>query len=566
MADEIKKTVVVQTEVEGGESIDDLAKNVSIAGISFNSLSASIKGATSVLRGATIATRLFSAALLASGIGAILLALGSLVTFLTKSQKGMDLMTKATEALGAIMAVVIDRIVKFGEGLFKIITGDFRGGLESIRGAFAGIVDELSAAVTQSQIFAQAIIDLEIAQIKFITTQSRLTRDLNEQRRISNDSSLEANERLEANLDAQRIQNQLSVERVRIAQLAFDAEIENQKGRTETQRAERDNQKQFNEAQAAVIDAVAKANNDQIKLLTREKSLRTEVLNVQKEQAAEAQKAADAAQAAADTEEANRLVFVTARKKDVAELLALDQDAAKKNLEAEGTLRQAVEQRAATQAQAAEERKLQAEELAQLERDNAANSLDLLGSVISQVAALGIENAALTKAIAFFESVVNTASAIARALPNVPLAVAVGILGAAQTATIASTPLPKKAEGGAIDIGGNLHSGGGTKFFGSDGTAFEAERGEKLFVLSRSASQAFSSLSSFNSMFSGNSGGSFLQEGGLVTPGISGVDAEFNVAQMTIDIVKQLPAPEVSVLKIERARREVAISRRRAEL
>ena len=51
-------------------------------------------------------------------------------------------------------------------------------------------------------------------------------------------------------------------------------------------------------------------------------------------------------------------------------------------------------------------------------------------------------------AAALFGAIVNTARAIAEALPNIPLSVAVGIAGAGQVAAIASQPLPELAEGG----------------------------------------------------------------------------------------------------------------------
>jgi hypothetical protein len=53
------------------------------------------------------------------------------------------------------------------------------------------------------------------------------------------------------------------------------------------------------------------------------------------------------------------------------------------------------------------------------------------------------------KAVALLSAIVNTAAAIAKALPNIPLAIAVGILGAIQIAVIKSQPLPMK-EGGII--------------------------------------------------------------------------------------------------------------------
>lgn len=54
------------------------------------------------------------------------------------------------------------------------------------------------------------------------------------------------------------------------------------------------------------------------------------------------------------------------------------------------------------------------------------------------------------KAVALMEAVVNVAAAVVKSLPNLPLAIATGALGAAQIATIASTPLPAFADGGII--------------------------------------------------------------------------------------------------------------------
>lgn len=56
------------------------------------------------------------------------------------------------------------------------------------------------------------------------------------------------------------------------------------------------------------------------------------------------------------------------------------------------------------------------------------------------------------KIMALFQIAINTASAIVEALPNVPLAVAVGILGAAEGIAVATAPLPF-ADGGYIQGG-----------------------------------------------------------------------------------------------------------------
>ncbi len=65
-------------------------------------------------------------------------------------------------------------------------------------------------------------------------------------------------------------------------------------------------------------------------------------------------------------------------------------------------------------------------------------------------AKLDKKQAVRKKKIAILEAIVNTAAAVVESLPNLPLAIAVGALGAAQVATIASTPIPAFAEGGIV--------------------------------------------------------------------------------------------------------------------
>jgi len=54
------------------------------------------------------------------------------------------------------------------------------------------------------------------------------------------------------------------------------------------------------------------------------------------------------------------------------------------------------------------------------------------------------------KKMAILVAIINTAAAVVKSLPNIPLAIATGAIGAAQVATIASTPIPAFAEGGIV--------------------------------------------------------------------------------------------------------------------
>lgn len=66
-----------------------------------------------------------------------------------------------------------------------------------------------------------------------------------------------------------------------------------------------------------------------------------------------------------------------------------------------------------------------------------------------------ISQAKREKSLNIFSSIINTASAVVEALPNVPLSILAGVTGGIQTGIIASQPIPAFAEGGpTISAGG----------------------------------------------------------------------------------------------------------------
>lgn len=81
------------------------------------------------------------------------------------------------------------------------------------------------------------------------------------------------------------------------------------------------------------------------------------------------------------------------------------------------------------------------------------------------------------KSLNIFNSLINTASAVAEALPNIPLSIAVGIAGAIQTGLIAATPLPELGKGDWIRKG-DKHSDA------SRGITAKIERNEAVMAAS----------------------------------------------------------------------------------
>lgn len=158
----------------------------------------------------------------------------------------------------------------------------------------------------------------------------------------------------------------------------------------------------------------------------------------------------------------------------------------------------------------------------------------LYSDAMGNIATIVGEQTAVGKAAAVAQATIDTymaANAAYSSLAGIPvIGPALGIAAAA--AAIASgirnvkkivstkTDVPKAESGMVMDIGGKRHSAGGTKFYGSDGTVFEAERGEKMFILNRMASKAYSPyLSRLNQMYGGvplSQSSSYLAAGGAV--------------------------------------------------
>lgn len=207
-----------------------------------------------------------------------------------------------------------------------------------------------------------------------------------------------------------------------------------------------------------------------------------------------------------------------------------------------------------------------------------AQSKDLKIKAFKDAKALKITEAIITTATSTlnaFNSGLQLGGPFGLILGAVFAAAAAGI-GAAQIALISRQQPPKYAEGGSVfDVGGKPHSQGGTLYTGTDGNRFEVERGEKIFVLKKSASEHINMLGGLNMAFGGNSwNGSptkYAAEGGQIgTGGFVTRDINNNAEQgaiMRASIIegfKRAPQPVVSVKEINAVnkglQRSVAVS------
>ena len=162
----------------------------------------------------TTALKLFKIALISTGIGAIIVLLGSAVAFFSKTQKGIDFVNTALAALGAGFDVVIDRASKFFGALIKFATGDISGAIDDIKGTFSGLGDEISREIGLAIKLEQMFQRVEKAEINLDIRRSAANARLKELKLATDDITKSETERLAAAREFAKIETELTAEQV----------------------------------------------------------------------------------------------------------------------------------------------------------------------------------------------------------------------------------------------------------------------------------------------------------------------------------------------------------------
>jgi len=107
------------------------------------------------------AMKIVQAALVSTGIGAIVVALGALVSYFTMTERGAESLERGLAGLKAAFSVLVDRASAFGEGLVNIFSGKFSDGWDKIKGSVKGVGAEMNKEVSTAMQLASQLQDLE---------------------------------------------------------------------------------------------------------------------------------------------------------------------------------------------------------------------------------------------------------------------------------------------------------------------------------------------------------------------------------------------------------------------
>lgn len=339
----------------------------------FNQIGESFKMAKQGVGGLVTSMGALKTAIIATGVGALVIAVMALFTWFTKTEAGGDLLAKAMNVVNAVFRQIT-------ESVSRLMSGD-------LIGFFKGVTTEMVEQTKAATKLADTIDALEEKESAFQVVQRAGLRDKAELLKMSKEEDRSLEERIKAidqamtitkNLNAQELENQR--EHLKIIS-GGTAEITDEMiKRFEASGLTMENAKEFfqkgnitqadldeaNGAMGKFLDIQADAYNEQRELLTQRNKLnskdrtaeRAEISSAQKQELEELRVQNDAKENLRKLDNERRLGAIQdAHKKEIEKI---NQDAQEKILTLNGTEQQIADQTAAI-------REIQGQQLAEID-------------------------------------------------------------------------------------------------------------------------------------------------------------------------------------------------------
>lgn len=314
---------------------------------------AAMKAATATTGNGSKALRIFKIALASTGVGLLIVALGSLVTFLASTQKGMDLITTVTRPLQAIFQSMVGVVQNLGSSLFDafsnpkeallslgdlvknnlinrfkafgvildgILTLDFKkvgNGVIQLGTGVEGLTGKIKEGAKQTAEFLKesaargAEIDqltknIEQSENNLLLIRAKNTKEIKDQELIAKDASRTLVERNAAANKASELSKQISESELAL----IDKKIKLKETENSLNDTSRADEKELNELKAARYKAEEAATARELKFISVKSAVSKEAEAVQKA----AQEKLDSEKTEADVAEIERLKLLSEEK------------------------------------------------------------------------------------------------------------------------------------------------------------------------------------------------------------------------------------------------------------
>lgn len=223
-----------------GKEITTVKKYTSMFSGAFKNLSTDAKDAYSEIRNAAVGTeglskaqkagavttnvlsgslKLLRVALISTGIGAIVVVVGMLISYLQTTQEGIDKVTKVTRPLTEAFKELHNIINALGGALAKAFSGDFKGAINDVKETVSGFSDSMEEAWKRGERLDQVLKGIQNSNLMIAASESGFKDALLEQNKIYRDRSKSAQERMAAAEEILEIEKAQSIQQQMLLRL-----------------------------------------------------------------------------------------------------------------------------------------------------------------------------------------------------------------------------------------------------------------------------------------------------------------------------------------------------------
>lgn len=287
-----KQILGITEELKANEkAVGNNRRNVGNYEDALKALPAPMQGIVNGLKGMVTAAKAFIATPLGIALAAISAVLAPLISYLTRTKEGSELLTRVMAGASATVDVLTDRLSMLGEAMVKVFQGDFKGAADVAKASLKGIGDEIVNETKASVELEKRMQKLRDRERELIVNTQRRNAEVAKLKITLEDQSKSEEERLAAAKRATSLQRETIEEEKKLAQDKVDI-IQQQLALSEN--LEEDEQR-LADAKAERFRVEAQATERLVELNNKEVTLRKQI-------AANKQKSVDAAKKLSEEE------------------------------------------------------------------------------------------------------------------------------------------------------------------------------------------------------------------------------------------------------------------------
>jgi hypothetical protein len=269
-----------------GKQASALPGPVGRAAQAFQSMVGGIKSGIAVLK-------TLRGALIATGIGALVVVIGSLVAYFTETERGAQKLRVAMAAVGAVVGVVKDAMVGLGESFVQFFKGDFKGAVNTLKNSFTGLGDEIIKDTKAAIELERAMNQVKLQERELGVERAKTLKTIAEARLAAEDETKSAEERIAKIKEAAALEADLTAR-----------ELANEEERLRIMKEQASLNESDEETLQKIADQEAKVAQVQLASLNLNRRLKTELNSLEKEIETERKQRSDEEQKRLD--EANK--------------------------------------------------------------------------------------------------------------------------------------------------------------------------------------------------------------------------------------------------------------------